>query len=290
MFADLHLHSRFSDGTYAPEELAILARRYQFVAIALTDHDTTEGCPEATAACAAAHIEFIPGTELTAELGDDEIHLLGYGVDIENPRLLSEMAKFQRVRQDRIREMVARLNRLNIPLQADQVFALANCQSPGRPHVSRALVAGGYCSGVDEAFERFLKKHRPAWVPKYKMSASEAIDLIHGAGGLAVMAHPGLNRTDDVISLMAEAGLDGLECYHSKHSQGLTDHYIKMAREHQLLVSGGSDCHGWSRGRPVFGSVKLPIEYVDQLKARLALRSSAAGNRGPSTESALKTT
>ena len=113
--------------------------------------------------------------------------------------MLAEIAKFQAVRQQRIHEMVARINELGVPLKAETVFALANCKSPGRPHVARTLVKAGLVRNLDEAFERFLKKGRPAWVPKSKMSALEGMDLIHQAGGLAVMAHPGLNRTDDII-------------------------------------------------------------------------------------------
>src|ERR1051326_1146201 len=178
MFADLHLHTNFSDGTYTPEELAGRARESGLSAVALTDHDTVEGCAPMAAACQRAALEFIPATELTAELDGNELHLLGYFLDIRNPRLLEKMAQFQQVRQDRIREMVARLNQLNIPLQASAVFAIANCRSPGRPHVGRALVMGGFCATLDQAFERFLKKGRPAWVPKFKISALEAIELI----------------------------------------------------------------------------------------------------------------
>jgi len=143
MFADLHLHTNFSDGTYTPEELAGRARELKLAAVALTDHDTVEGCARMAAACELAGLEFIPATELTAELNGNELHLLGYFVDTQNPRLLEEMTRFQCVRQNRIREMVARLNQFNVPLQADAVFAIANCRSPGRPHVARALVMGG---------------------------------------------------------------------------------------------------------------------------------------------------
>ena len=132
-FADLHLHTIFSDGTYTPEELTGRAQQLGLAALALTDHDTVEGCARMNAACQQAGLEFIPATELTAEFDDNELHLLGYFVDTQNPRLLAEMAKFQKVRQERIHEMVARLNQLDIPLQADAVFAIANCRSPGRP-------------------------------------------------------------------------------------------------------------------------------------------------------------
>ena len=276
MFADLHLHTNFSDGTYTPEELAGRARALSLAAVALTDHDTVEGCARMAAACELAGLEFIPATELTAEVDGNELHLLGYFVDTENPRLLEEMARFQRVRQNRIREMVARLNQLNIPIQADAVFAIANCRSPGRPHVARALVMGGFCSNLDEAFERFLKKNRPAWVPKFKISAVDAIELIHQADGLAVMAHPGLNRADEIIPGLVRAGLDGVECFHTKHTATASAHYVRMAKELGLLITGGSDCHGLNKGKPLIGTVKLPYEYVEQLKAAIARRKSNA--------------
>jgi len=269
-FADLHLHSRFSDGTYGPEELAAQARRYGLAAIALTDHDSVEGCPGTAEACEAVGIEFIPGTELTAEQEGNELHILGYCMDTQNPRLLTEIARFQAVRQNRIREMVERLNRMSVPLSADAVFALANCRAPGRPHVARALVAAGLCQSLDEAFERFLKKNRPAWVPKFKMSGEKALELIHQAGGVAVLAHPGLNRTDEVIPGMVEAGMDGIECFHTKHSTATTERYLELADRFHLLVTGGSDCHGMNKGKPLIGTMKVPYHYVEKLRARAA--------------------
>ena len=183
LVADLHLHTRFSDGTYGPREVAFHARQQGLAALALTDHDTVDGCAPTAEACAAGGLEFITGTELTAEQDGDEIHILGYGIDPTDPVLLGQLARFQAVRQARIHEMVARLNQLQVPLQVEAVFALANCRAPGRPHVARALVKARLCANLDEAFDRFLKKDRPAWVPKFKLSAAEAIGLVHGAGG-----------------------------------------------------------------------------------------------------------
>ena len=277
MFADLHLHTNFSDGTFTPEELTAHAQRFRFRAVALTDHDTVEGCPRMAAACQAADIEFIPASELTAEIGDHEIHLLGYFLDIKNQTLLAELAKFQEVRQNRIREMAARLNQVGVPLQAEAVFKLANCRAPGRPHVARALVECGFCGGLDEAFERFLKKGKPAWVPKFKITATKAIELIHHASGLAVLAHPGLNRTDEMIPGLVEGGLDGLECFHTKHAPSTTEHYLRVAKEHKLLVTGGSDCHGLSKGKPLIGSVKLAYDYVEFMKDKVIRNAAARG-------------
>ncbi|HEX3717666.1 MAG TPA: PHP domain-containing protein [Verrucomicrobiae bacterium] len=265
-FADLHLHTLFSDGTFTPEELARRGGQAGLMAMALTDHDTIEGCPRMAAACELLGIEFIPGAELTAEYHDNEVHLLGYFLNIHHPRLLGEIKRFQTVRQNRIREMADKLNQLNVPLQAETVFELANCHSPGRPHVARALVQEGLCDSLEEAFERFLKKGRPAWVPKHKISALDAIELIHEAGGLAVMAHPGLNRNDDAIPELAGLGLDGLECFHTKHTPSASQRYLQMAGRLKLAVTGGSDCHGFSKGKPLIGGVKLPIIYLEKLK------------------------
>ena len=275
-FADLHLHTNFSDGSFTPEELAARAHAAGLAAIALTDHDTIEGCPRAAAACRALGVEFIPATELTAEFDDHEVHILAFGVDLDDPRFREDLGRFQHARQNRIHEMVARINATGVPLKVETVFALANCRSPGRPHVARALVQAGLCGSLDEAFERFLKKHRPAWVPKFKMSAAVAIELVHHARGVAVMAHPGLNRADQIIPDLVEAGLDGLECFHTKHSVSMSEHYLHLADKHALLVTGGSDCHGLSKGKPLIGTVRLPYEYVVRIDARLAeLRTGA---------------
>ena len=276
MAADLHLHTRFSDGTFTPEELVAHAARQRLTALALTDHDTVEGCARTAEACAQAGIEFFPATELTAELAGTELHLLGYGFDTGNPALLRAMATFQQARQERIVAMVERLNRLNVPLRAEDVLSLANCRSPGRPHVARALVARGFCSGVDEAFARFLKKGRPAYVPKAKVAVEDAIGLLQRAGGVAVLAHPGLNQADPYLPVLIEAGLDGLEAFHSKHPPGLTAHYLGLAHRHGLLITGGSDCHGMAKGKPLIGTIRLDPVHLAPLREAIARRTVAA--------------
>jgi 3',5'-nucleoside bisphosphate phosphatase len=269
MFADLHLHTAFSDGTYSPEELTGHGQRHGFSCLALTDHDTVEGCARMAAACEQAGIEFLPASELTCEFKGTELHMIGYCIDTHHPRLLQEMNRFQVVRQNRIREMVERLNKMNVPLREEAVLAIANCKSPGRPHVARALIQANFVKTLDEAFERFLKKGRPAWVPKFKISADDAIKLIHEAGGLAVIAHPGLVHHDALIPPLVEAGMDGIECYHTKHPTTTVEHYLEIAEEHELLVTGGSDCHGMNKGQPLIGNIKLPYQHVEQLKEHL---------------------
>jgi len=268
MFADLHMHTTFSDGTFSPEEMAQAAQRHRLACVALTDHDTVAGCARMAAECARLGIEFVNATELTAEIDGVEVHILGYFIDLADAHFLENLVKFQHARQQRIRDMAARLQGQGVPLQAEAVFAIARCESPGRPHVARALVQAGLCNSMDEAFERFLKKHRPAWVPKFKISAYDAIGLIHRAGGVAVIAHPALNKSDDIIPALVEAGIDGIECFHTRHSTAASEHYMLMAEQYGLAISGGSDCHGMNKGRPLMGGIKLPVIHVRQLEAR----------------------
>lgn len=274
--ADLHLHTRFSDGTYTPEELAGHAATAGLDAVALTDHDTVEGCAPMAAACAARGVEFIPGSELTADLDGREFHVLGYWLDTESSLLRVRLAEFQAARFQRIRDMVDRLNHKGIGLTADAVFAVADCGSPGRPHVARALVEGGHCRDYDEAFERFLKKGRPAWVPKVALTLTETIQLIHAAGGAAVLAHPGLYRADNLIPGMAAQGLDGLECWHTRHSATASESYARTAERLGLVATGGSDCHGMAKGEPLIGRIRLPYAQVTALKARRPVAAAAA--------------
>jgi len=271
--ADLHLHTHFSDGTFSPEELAGRAHGHGFNAIALTDHDTLDGCERMAAACATHGIEFIPGAELTADVEGKEVHILGYWLDAGSTRLVGELRRFQAARQQRIHDSVARLNAAGIPLQAESVLAIANCASPGRPHLARALVEAGHANDYDHAFERYLKKGRIAFVPKARMSAAEAVQLIHQAGGAAVLAHPALYRNDGLIPKFVEAGIDGIECWHTRHSESATNNYVRLSAELGLVATGGSDCHGLAKGTPLIGSVHLPYSHVEALAARRPVRS-----------------
>jgi predicted metal-dependent phosphoesterase TrpH len=276
MFADLHLHTLFSDGTYTPAGLVDAAVAAGLSEIALTDHDTVDGWEEVSAHAEQAGLAFVPGTELTAELNGRELHILGYYVDSAHPELAGELRSAQEIRCRRVREMVARLNELDIAISVDAVLEAARCRAPGRPHVARALVAAGFCTSLDEAFERYLKKDRPGWVPKSKMSVAKALRLIHAAGGVAVIAHPGLNHDDRLVGRLARMGFDGIECRHPKHSPAATARYEEMARELGLIATGGSDCHGTTKNRPTIGTVRIPRSWVDALRQRVAERRAEA--------------
>ena len=270
-YIDLHLHTLYSDGISTPEQVARDAQEMNLAAIALTDHDTVEGCPRLARACDELGIEFIAGTELSTDIDGHEMHLLGYFLDTDNEELIRETSRYQQNRTDRIHALVEQLNTIGVPLQSDQVFELAKCKAPGRPHVARALVRHGFCRTMDEAFVRYLRKNAPAWIPKINVDFAEGIRVIHQAGGLAIMAHPGLNKIDQLIPRMIEAGLDGIECWHTKHPKSTVKRYREMAaRLGSLLVTGGSDCHGPSPGRyPLIGSVRVPYNILEEMKRRL---------------------
>ena len=266
---DLHLHTYYSDGTFTPEQVAKAAEEMKLAAISLTDHDTIEGCDRLAKACDERNIEFIPGTELSVDIEGNEMHLLGYFLDTQNERLITETTKYQQNRTNRVHGLVDQLNELGIELDSDDVFDLAKCKAPGRPHVARALVKHGFCGSVDEAFSRFLRRGATAWVPKTNVDYREGIELIHQAGGLAVMAHPGLNKIDHLIPDLVKAGLDGLECWHTRHPKSTAKRYREMAERYGLIITGGSDCHGTGRGHPLIGTVRVPYEILEKMKSRL---------------------
>lgn len=270
--ADLHLHTRYSDGAYTPLELVRAAAREGFVAIAVTDHDTLDAIPESLAAGRESGVEVIAGAEITCGAEMKEIHMLGYffGRGWEHPPLQAVLEHSKRVRERRTEEFVVRLNELGIPLKLADVLACSECGTLGRPHVAMALVKRGFVGSLEEAFERFLRPGKPAYVERHRMSTAEAIGHIRRAGGIAVLAHPGLNRVDDLIQNMAAQGLDGLEAWHSRHTPAQSARYLKMAERFKLLATGGSDCHGPGRDGPLIGTIRLPYDRVEAMKQRAA--------------------
>ncbi len=265
MAVDLHIHSTISDGTRTPEEIVATATQRGLYAISITDHDDVAGVARAQRA-AADELLVLPGVEVSTDLHDAEVHILGYLIDCQNEPLLAKLAQVRARRVWRAREMVKRLNSLGVSLDYAQVAQIAGEGSVGRPHVARALFDQGVVGSQAEAFRRFLHKGGPAYAPRYKLSPAEAIALIRQASGVAVVAHPGLCRDDEAVEEVLQLGISGLEAYHTSHTDLQTEKYLRMADEYGLLVTGGSDSHGPGGPIPVgVGSVDVPDAAADAL-------------------------
>jgi predicted metal-dependent phosphoesterase TrpH len=277
-YADLQLHTIYSDGTYTPEQLARQAREIGLACIALTDHDSIDGVTETARLCAAEGIEFVPGVELTAYVGADpsaadtrEVHILGYFIDCANQEFLDNLDVFKQAREARVDAMLAKLNKLGIGLKRSDIAAVADPRGAlGRLHVARALQQADFVNSPDDAFARYLAKGRPAWAPKFRLSVRDAAALVHRAGGVAIFAHPGTARMDERIPELLKEGLDGIEVWHSKHTPEQSRRYKSLAEQIGCLLTGGSDCHGLAKDKILIGTVKLPYEYVERLKEAAA--------------------
>jgi hypothetical protein len=239
--------------------------------LSVTDHDTTAACAPVATACAAAGIEFVPGIEITAVVDGKDAHMLGYFMDPGDDRLAAFLSQARRMRIDRIRQMVQRLAEQGIRLDADDVLrpgTTDDSKSAGRPWIARALIAAGHVATISEAFDRWLAVGRPAFIPRVGPAPEKVLRLIHGARGVASLAHPGLLGRDDLIPGLARAGLDAIEAYHSKHQVEDTVRYLTFAERLGLAVTGGSDYHADPNAAIRIGGVTLPRELYDALKAR----------------------
>ncbi|NCO43288.1 MAG: PHP domain-containing protein [Armatimonadetes bacterium] len=274
MSIDLHVHTTASDGTWSPTELVRAAAAKGVSVIAVTDHDTLDGVAEATAAGLLHGVEVLPGVEITTEVGPREFHLLGYFVRPEDEALQEQLATLKNARFERGREIVRLLNQLGVAISFEEVVREAQGGAVGRPHVARALFDRGLVSRSQEAFDRWLGKGRPAYVERYKLSPTEAIELLLRSRAIPVLAHPGLSGQDAQIEPLARAGLRGLEVYHTEHSPAMVAHYRALAERLGLLQTGGSDSHGPRGTRPIdVGGVVVPDELAERLKqAELAQR------------------
>jgi predicted metal-dependent phosphoesterase TrpH len=277
---DLHTHTTASDGRCAPAELVARAAGAGVTVLSVTDHDTTAAAAASAEACGQARIEFVPGIEITAVVGGADVHILGYFIEPDSPRLAAFLAAQRERRVDRIRQMVRRLAELGIALDADAILRPSqddHSKAAGRPWIARALVDKGVVASVGEAFDRFLATGKPGFVSRVGPSPSEVFDQIHAANGVASLAHPGLIGRDELIAGFVASGLDAVEAHHSKHSPDDTVRYLALARQHGLAVSGGSDYHGdpsHDAGGP--GSVSLPLDLFQALKGRCATRRATA--------------
>ncbi len=270
--ADFHSHSSCSDGRLAPSDLVKLAKEKGLAALALTDHDTVRGLPEAMEAGIRLGVRVVAGVEISAEFEPGTMHLLGLGVDIANKDLGAALASLQQARQDRNPEVFRRLRALGLPLEYSAVEELAAGGQVGRPHFAQALVDLGVVGTFKEAFDRYLGKGKPAYVPKRRMASRDAIQVIHGAGGVCVLAHPiqtGLQgkELETLILILQAQGLDGIEAWHSDHTPEDVMAYLDLAARLGLRVSGGSDFHGIPGGRVELGVPSLSAELAKALLA-----------------------
>jgi hypothetical protein len=265
---DLHSHTTVSDGALSPTELVLLAAGSGIAMLAITDHDAVDALEEARAA-APPGLEILAGAELTVHVADREAHILAYGIDVHSPALRAALHELARRRVERAREIVRRLQALGLEIEFDDVAAASGAGTIARPHVARALVDRGHVASLDEAFRRWLGRHGPAFVPKQALAPREAFDLIKDAGGVSSLAHPGTFRHDDLIPLLVEAGLEALEVRHTEHSAARARHYAALARDLDLLPTGGSDFHGTPGHRSRLGIPSVPDAWAEALVARI---------------------
>ena len=274
-FADLQLHSSASDGSDSPSEVVRRAARKGYSAIALTDHDTTEGVPEAAAQAAALGVELIPACELsTLDDSERQIDILAYGIDIGDEDFQATLNTIRSGRMGRAYLMVQRLNELGYEVSWERVQAIAGGENIGRPHVARAMVEAGVVPKIKDAFTaEFILDGGRCYVQRVKITPAEAIEQIHRAGGVAVAAHPGRTALsdDEVVSLTA-AGLDGLEVHYPRHSKVETLRFLELAGRLDLLVTGGSDDHGDINEGRQMGRIRLPWPHVERLKEAVQRR------------------
>lgn len=243
---DFHLHSTASDGVRAPAWVVETAAANGVRTLALTDHDTTAGLAEAGAAAEAAGLRLLSGIELSADLDGLDVHLLGFGFDVAHAPLQEYLAEQREGREGRMRRVVRALADHGLPLDPERVLAIAGEASVGRPHIARAMVEAGHAASVADAFDRWLGNGRPAHVTRERLSPTDAIALLHEAGGAVFAAHPIYlgEDSDDIVRALAGAGLDGIETYYKHYDAETVAAHHALALELGLAESGGSDYHG----------------------------------------------
>ena len=285
-FIDLHAHSTASDGAFPPADVVSHAATVGLAALALTDHDTVDGVIEAAEAGERLGVRVIAGVELSAFEGARETHLLGLHL-ADTAGMERGLVTFRAARRTRAEEIVHRLNRVGVPVTLDAVLAEAGEGAIGRPHVARAIIAGGWVRDQREAFERFLGSGRPAFVDKHRLSMRDAIDMVHRAGGIAVFAHPGPEGVRARVEPLVALGLDGLEVRHPSHSAEDAARLNALVDFFHLVPSGGSDWHGATEGPRTIGNQRVPFEWLGRQEERAALyRVPTAGRAASGPRSA----
>ncbi len=273
MRIDLHTHTTASDGMLGPAALIAEAAARSVGLLAVADHDTTASVDAALAAGRDVGIEVWPAVELSCDIEAGEVHILGYFINHRLNWFQALLGRLREGRADRAERMVQRLAALGAPVDFNRVRELSDGGAIGRPHVARALVEAGHVRDVSEAFERFIGRHGPAYVERLKVTPAQAVEVIRAAAGLAVLAHPGWGRQDEMIPELVVAGLDGIEIYYPDHTPAQVEHYRTVAAQHGLLATGGTDFHGGNLATRVpLGSQYVPEAIVAPLRATAASR------------------
>lgn len=268
--ADLHLHSTYSDGVLSPYELIKKAKEANLRIISITDHDNVNAIDDAIGIGEEFGVEVIPGVELSVNLEDKEVHILGYFVDHKYPAFLEHLSMFRRERLRRAERIVEKLNNLNVPLKLEDVLERAGTASIGRPHIATALVEGGLAESYRQAFSKYIGYGCPAYEKKYQLSPTEALQLVATAKGLSFLAHPGKYMSDAALLELIKAGVDGVEVIHPSHGPERMAHFRGIVNEYFLLQSGGSDFHGGKKNDDqALGVFTIPVEWVENMRRRL---------------------
>ncbi|KPU43884.1 DNA polymerase III PolC-type [Oxobacter pfennigii] len=269
--ADLHIHSKFSDGQLTPEEIIDWALLKGLKAISITDHDTISAIDIAENYAKIKGIEVVPGIELSTEYEGAEVHILGYFFDYHCQSLNNLIDKLKNSRADRAKKMVEKLKKMGISIEYSDIDVdKSGISSIGRPHIARALIKKGYCLSIEEAFDKYIGYNKPAYAERYKISPFEAIKLIIECGGFASLAHPGLIvhiEKENLIKKLKNWGLGGIEVFHTRHSDEDSNYFNSIALRLSLIATGGTDCHGeLINGEPIIGKVTVPYENVELIK------------------------
>jgi 3',5'-nucleoside bisphosphate phosphatase len=277
---DLHIHSTASDGTLTPFEILALAETLHLGAISLTDHDAVDGNRDLLRTGVPRSIRFLTGIEISALPPplfpvSGSFHILGYGIDIEDKALNQTLITLQDARKNRNPYIIRKLNTLGIKVDLDQVSQFSGECQLGRPHIANYLVHEGFAESIDEAFDKYLGKGKPAYVEKLRISCREAIKLILDAGGLPVLAHPYLLKLEkgvvfeELIVELKSIGLKGIEIYYPEHPLESVRFYAKIAREYNLIITGGTDFHGDIKPEiklgSGFGDLFVPYEIYENI-------------------------
>lgn len=265
-YVDLHIHTKFSDGTLTVPEIMELARQKNLAAISITDHDCIRAYPEAFRLGEECGVDVIPGVELSSEVQGKDIHVLGYFVDLDNDAFNAKLAELKDARFIRARKMVKNLNQLGIDLRFETVLNVAGEAAIGRPHIAAAMLREELVYSYKEAFDKFIGYESPAYVEKLKLSPKEVFDLIKDAHGIPVLAHPGVTRVDERIPEFIRDGLMGIEVYHTEHHSMIEQSYKKICKKYGLLMTGGSDFHSPDQIKTELGGLRIPEMVVERLR------------------------